>query len=153
YATGCALLSVETFAAVALQSPNCAPSVHVLADGQQDRVYVQHFAQSSNGDWAKASELTIVAFDVWQSSLTAGDWVTGPGLEVFAPRLPAHVQVVERAAWLAEPESLLRLGYRRWQAGEKDDVYALEPIYLRPSAAEIRSQGSRIRDQEQEPDP
>ena len=30
----------------------------------------------------------------------------------------------------------LRLGLARYAAGERDDVWALEPLYLRPSAAE-----------------
>jgi tRNA A37 threonylcarbamoyladenosine modification protein TsaB len=33
-------------------------------------------------------------------------------------------------------ESLLRLALVRWRAGEREDVYALEPLYLRPSSAE-----------------
>ncbi|MCI0642363.1 MAG: tRNA (adenosine(37)-N6)-threonylcarbamoyltransferase complex dimerization subunit type 1 TsaB [Gemmataceae bacterium] len=148
YATGCALLSVETFAAVALQVPQNASNVFVIADAQQDKIYVQHFALSSKGEWAKSAELSIVPFGAWKNTLRAADWVTGPGLEAFAERLPSHVHIAERCLWLPDAESLLRLGCRRWQAKDKDDVYALEPIYLRPSAAEIKSQESRVRSQE-----
>jgi tRNA threonylcarbamoyladenosine biosynthesis protein TsaB len=41
YATGCALLAVDTFAALARQSG--AKLVDVIADAQQERVYAQRF--------------------------------------------------------------------------------------------------------------
>src|SRR4051794_34194529 len=44
YATGCALVAVDTFAAIAMQAlapaANAAGSLDVLADAQQDKVYV-----------------------------------------------------------------------------------------------------------------
>src|SRR5258708_5825883 len=41
YAVGCKLLAVDTFAAIALQTPPGAAKVDVIADAQQDRIYVQ----------------------------------------------------------------------------------------------------------------
>jgi len=38
--------------------------------------------------------------------------------------------------WDPQPESLLRLGLARHQKGERDNVWALEPLYLRASSAE-----------------
>jgi tRNA A37 threonylcarbamoyladenosine modification protein TsaB len=38
--------------------------------------------------------------------------------------------------WEPRPESLLALALRRWAAGERDDPFAVEPLYLRPSSAE-----------------
>jgi tRNA A37 threonylcarbamoyladenosine modification protein TsaB len=50
--------------------------------------------------------------------------------------LPADVNVSDPEAWNPRPESILQLGLTRWQTGERDDVYEVEPLYLRPSAAE-----------------
>jgi tRNA A37 threonylcarbamoyladenosine modification protein TsaB len=44
--------------------------------------------------------------------------------------------VVSPSDWDPRPESILCLGLARYLAGERDDVYALEPLYLRPSSAE-----------------
>src|SRR5207248_2632342 len=44
YATGCALVGVGSFAAIALQAPAAAPTVDVLADAQQGKIYVQRFS-------------------------------------------------------------------------------------------------------------
>ncbi len=49
YATGCALIAVDTFAAIALQAPESVARVDVLADAQQDKVYVQSFARRCRG--------------------------------------------------------------------------------------------------------
>src|SRR5262245_29338184 len=52
YAVGCPLVGVETFSAIALQAPADAVRLYVLADAQQDKVYVQPFARSGpEGGW------------------------------------------------------------------------------------------------------
>ncbi len=62
--------------------------------------------------------------------------MSGPGLHRWAARLPAGVPVVDAGLWDPQAESLLRLGLARYTAGERDDPFALEPLYLRPSSAE-----------------
>jgi tRNA threonylcarbamoyladenosine biosynthesis protein TsaB len=135
YATGCALVGVETFAAVAAQAPPEAGRVDVLADAQQDKVYVQPFARAGGG-WAAQAPLAIRPFAEWMAGRDAGARATGPGLRRWAEKLPTGMPVVDPALWDPRPESLLALGLARYQAGARDDVWALEPIYLRPSAAE-----------------
>jgi tRNA threonylcarbamoyladenosine biosynthesis protein TsaB len=130
YATGCALLGVDTFAAIALQAPPEARTVDVLADAQQGKVYAQRFIQGKGG------ALTIQPFPVWLETLPPAAWVTGSGLEIFSADLPKQVPQVECADWLPRPESLLTLALARFGRGDKDDPFALEPIYLRGSSAE-----------------
>jgi tRNA threonylcarbamoyladenosine biosynthesis protein TsaB len=137
YATGCALLAVDTFAAVALQAPADALDLHVLADAQQDKVYMQGFRRDAVGDdLAASSPLAILPVGEWLLARAPGAWVSGPGLRKHAHRLPSGVQAVEESERDPRPESLLRLGLARYLSGECDDVYAVEPLYLRPSAAE-----------------
>jgi tRNA A37 threonylcarbamoyladenosine modification protein TsaB len=112
--------------------------VDVLADAQQDRVYVQRFARSSDSEWSPQTVLSIEPFGPWLSGRTDDTWLTGPGLRVKGRNWPAETQVVPREQWEPTPESLLALGWRRFQAGEADDVWGAEPLYLRPSAAETQ---------------
>jgi tRNA threonylcarbamoyladenosine biosynthesis protein TsaB len=135
YATGCTLLAVDTFAAVALQAPEEAARLDVLADAQQDKVYVQPFSRTAAGAVA-AAELRIRPFADWLAGREAGAWVTGPGLRRWEDRLPPAVPVVDAARWEPQPASLLQLALPRYQAGERDDLWAVEPLYLRPSSAE-----------------
>jgi tRNA threonylcarbamoyladenosine biosynthesis protein TsaB len=137
YATGCPLVAVETFAAIALQSPAGAGRVDVLADAQQERVYVQEFARDpAGGKWQNVRPLAIVPLAEWLAGRNPDAWASGPGLHAYRSRLPANIPVADSAAWDPQPESLLHLGLERFRAGERDDLWAVEPLYLRPSAAE-----------------
>src|SRR5262245_35637944 len=57
YATGCALLGIETFAAIARQSPEDAQRVDVLADAQQKKIYVQRWCRAG-AKWQAETALT-----------------------------------------------------------------------------------------------
>jgi tRNA threonylcarbamoyladenosine biosynthesis protein TsaB len=136
YVTGCTLLAVETFAALALQAPAEATRVDVLADAQQEKAYIQSFARPQAGAWASTSPLRIQAVADWLAERDRGVWATGPGLRVYGSRLPEATLLVEATAWDPQPESILALGLARYRAGERDDLWTLEPLYLRPSSAE-----------------
>ena len=49
--------------------------------------------------------------------------------------------MVPAELWDPRPESLLVLGLVRLQRGEVDDVWSVEPLYLRASAAEEQWKG------------
>ncbi len=135
YATGCRLLAVDTFAAIARQAPPPAMVVDVIADAQQDKVYVQRYRREGMA-WIAATELAIVHVDESVARLTSEVWVSGPGLEKHRARMPAAVRVVDQAAWFPDAASVLGLGLERWRRGEADEPFKVEPLYLRPSSAE-----------------
>jgi tRNA threonylcarbamoyladenosine biosynthesis protein TsaB len=80
YATGCRLLAIDTFAAVAEQAPADVQRLDVLADAQQDRVYVQSFARGPEG-WRALTPLAIRRFADWLSGRPTNVWVSGPGMD------------------------------------------------------------------------
>src|SRR5262249_5567808 len=131
YATGCALLAVETFAAIAEQAPPEAALLDVLADAQQQNLYVQRWQRAEGGDWQPASSLAIQSVADWVGALAPNVWVSGPGLTVCATQIPAANPLVKPEARDPLPQSLLKAGLRRWHAGERDELWALEPLYLR----------------------
>jgi tRNA A37 threonylcarbamoyladenosine modification protein TsaB len=92
-------------------------------------VYAQRFG-------THPEPLLIVPFEMWLESAIAWNVaVTGPGLETFADRL-AKVRMLPREMWHARPAHLLQIALKRLQAGERDDLFAVEPLYLRASSAE-----------------
>ena len=142
YATGCALLAVDTFAAIARQAPTEARTLDVLADAQQDKVYVQRFGRDAEGGaFTPLTPLAILSVEDWLTGLGAGVWVSGPGLRKHEKRLPPAVRCVAADSLDPKPESLLALGLARYARGERDDVWAVEPLYLRPSSAEEQWKG------------
>ncbi len=141
YATGCALLAIDTFAAIALQAPPKAERLDVIADAQQDKVYVQCFARRETAArWQPLSPLAIQHLPEWLAERDSAAWVSGPALHIHRQRLPEENRVVEAERWDPQSHSLLHLGLTRFRAGERDDFWTLEPLYLRPSAAEEKWQ-------------
>lgn len=139
YATGCALLAVETFAVIAAAAPPQVRRLDVLADAQQERVYVQRFQRSAEGaPLEAATPLRIVSLTEWLATAagTPELAVSGPALAQWAARLPAGLQLLPPSYWEPQPEYLLALASARYQRGERDDLWTVEPLYLRPSAAE-----------------
>lgn len=140
YAVGCKLLAIDTFAAIALQAPPGAAKVDVIADAQQDKIYVQRFERDAPARWSASSALAIQPFPEWLDHFSQCDhldvWVSGPALSKLRDRLPTHCHVVDLEYWNPRAESLLRLGLERFQAGASDDIWSVEPLYLRPSSAE-----------------
>jgi tRNA threonylcarbamoyladenosine biosynthesis protein TsaB len=141
YATGCALVAVDTFAAVASQAPPEVGRLDVLADAQQGKVYSQPFARAADGDWQPLGPLGIEPLADWLARREASAWATGPGLRVHGRNLPPDVPVLTDELWEPQAASLLVLGLRRYRAGGREDVLALEPLYLRPSSAELQWRG------------
>ncbi len=137
YALGCKLMAVETFAAVAQQIPAKADQVDVFADAQQDRVYVQTYRRNSDTlNFAAITDLEILAFEDWLQRPDKSSWVTGPGLKGKESRLPESIQTVAEENRVPTMASLVKLGLQKYSQEQWDDLYSVEPIYLRPSAAE-----------------
>jgi tRNA threonylcarbamoyladenosine biosynthesis protein TsaB len=136
YAMGAVLIAVDTFDAVAAQSPPDVPLLDIIGDAQQDKVYHQQFARQPGNSTAQAvSPLIIVQIPQWLAARDASAWVSGPGLHRFHHRLPPECQI-DSQMWDPTAQVLLQIGLARHARGERDDPYALEPLYLRPSSAE-----------------
>jgi tRNA threonylcarbamoyladenosine biosynthesis protein TsaB len=139
YATGCALIALDTFAVIAAQTPPEVSIVDVLADAQQGRLYVQRFALSGAGAPIPVTPLAILPSADWLAARDPATWVSGPGLR--GQHLPQGIPTVEAARWDPQAETLMRLGLIRYREGTRDDLWGLEPLYLRPSAAEEQWRG------------
>jgi tRNA threonylcarbamoyladenosine biosynthesis protein TsaB len=130
YAAGCALLALDAFPVIAAQAPAGADPIDIIADAQQQKVYLQRFERDE-----PASPLVIRPVADWLADSPA-PWVSGPALRLHLARLPASVRAVDESLREPRVESLLALALKRWRAGERDDLFAVEPLYLRPSSAE-----------------
>jgi len=137
YATGCKLVAVDTFAAIAEQAPAEASSLFVIADALQGHVYLQRFTRDSNG-WHATQELAIERADENVNWLAAGSWVTGPGIKVYANRIPADCLLVPEADREPRIESVFAVGTRMTPL-TREEMFALEPLYLRGSSAEEKA--------------
>lgn len=144
FATGCRLLGIDTFAAIAAQAPADCNRLDVLADAQQDKVYCQPFVRLESR-WTPAGPLEVCPFSDWLQRREPTASVTGPGIEKWDERIPAEVTRLPHETRHPMPASLLQLALDRLSMGEYDDPLSLEPLYLRPSAAEQQWHGRSTR--------
>jgi tRNA threonylcarbamoyladenosine biosynthesis protein TsaB len=140
YATGCQLRAVDTFAAIAEQAPREAQHVWVVADALQKQVYIQRFDRTPAG-WIPFQELCIGAVDEWLNWLPAGVHVSGPGATVYASAIPQDCVVVPEADREPRVESVLAVGFRLAPL-TREELFALEPLYLRASSAEEKAKSA-----------
>ncbi|MBM3997561.1 MAG: tRNA (adenosine(37)-N6)-threonylcarbamoyltransferase complex dimerization subunit type 1 TsaB [Planctomycetes bacterium] len=134
YAIGCPLIAINTFEAIADHAVGfatpAAANLDVIDDAQQGKIYAQRFG-------LHPEPLMILPMAMWlESALAWNVAVAGPGLDKFGPTLPAALRQLSSELWRPRPESLLRLGLARMLRGERDDPFAVEPLYLRASSAE-----------------
>jgi len=155
YAAGCPLIAVPTFTAIALRAPVEASELWVIADGLQGMVYWQRFASLASGGCnppdsremqlnqgaytphSPCSELQLTrAADVLPTA-SPDAWFTGPGVVAFVELIGSRATVAE----LDREPSLLSV-YRAGLARSpvtRDELFALEPLYLRGSSAEEKA--------------
>jgi len=141
YATGCELRAVDTFAAIAEQAPAEAQKLWVIADALQGQIYLQRYARSADGAWAPADNMLIDRVEDWLNWAAAGTWMTGPGVKVYADtNIPPTCPLVPEADREPRVASVFAVGSKLAPLA-REELFALEPLYLRGSSAEEKARG------------
>ena len=137
YATGAALLGIDSMAVLAESAPADALRIATIADAQQGLVYATLFERVAPGAVSAPVRATeILDAHEWASQLPEQTYVTGPGLTRHAKLVGSNAILAPEEHWQPTVQALLSVGWREYQAGRRDDLWSLEPSYLRPSSAE-----------------
>lgn len=136
YAAGCRLAAVDTFLCVAENSPADVDNVYVVGDAQRGELFAGRYARHANGFWTQTEEIAIVNGETWCRARNPGDVVTGTGVEKFKQELSTNCRVLKTEYRSPLATVVARLGERKLETGTGDDLWSLEPLYLRRSAAE-----------------
>ncbi len=113
--------------------------MHVVADAQRGDVYAADFARQARGEpLLRMCESRIESLAGWSSRLGGTGLVLGPGLasSSILAAIPAGTAIADPECHRPRADQLIELARRLWQGGQRDDLHALEPRYLRRSAAE-----------------
>jgi tRNA threonylcarbamoyladenosine biosynthesis protein TsaB len=139
YSLGTPLILVDTFDVIAAQCPDAWDAVWIVDDAQRQELYFGRYVRGSDNRWSLADSRTIRPAQDWLASLPPDDIVIGPGVT----RLPADISSprIIRSADVTIPkaETVCRLAWPRFKAGETDDVWTAAPFYIRVSGAEEKA--------------
>ena len=144
YAVGAQIIGLNTLEVIAAQAPDDqihATSLWAVIDARRQQLFAARFQQTRDGLPPATKPTHLVDKARWLAGLQPGDLVTGPGLEGLQPLLPEGITAVKRGLWSPMASTVGRLGYRHFQAGRRDDVWKLAPLYFRKSAAEEKLSG------------
>lgn len=145
YAASADILGVDTLEVIAAGAPARIEAVFVALDAQRGEVVAQRFARGTDGLMRSTGPASLVEIDAWLKDLEPGVLLTGPILGKIADRVPDHLTVLDREYWAPSAAWVGRVAFRRYSAGERDNVWLLAPRYSRASAAEEKWERRRSR--------
>lgn len=136
YATGCDLIAVDTFQAIAANNSTDVGELSVIADAQRGDIFIGNYQRNSAGSFRRIGEIEIVAAESWFSKLDADDIVSGPGIDKWEDLLRDRCRLIEPERRFPNSEHVANIAADMWKNKELADSWSLEPFYLRRSAAE-----------------
>jgi tRNA threonylcarbamoyladenosine biosynthesis protein TsaB len=136
YAVGADLIGVGSLEALAAQAP-AARRVSAGIDAGRGQVYAGRFDTTGPGLPRALEPIQAIDLAAWQATL-GDDWVTGPILAKLGLTWPIGLRRANEADWDLRAATVGRLAGLRHQAGARDDLWRLAPLYVRTSAAEER---------------
>jgi len=136
YATGARLAAVDTFAAVAENSPAEVDDVWIVADAQRQELYTRRYYRDATTRFVADGSIEIVSSTDWAAARKPGDIINGPGVAKLAPEVSEVCRLLPEASRLPTAAKVAELGELQDGAGSTPDFWKVEPFYLRKSAAE-----------------
>ncbi len=134
------LVAVDTLLAAATAAPADVSEVSAVADAMREEVFVGRYRRSAESEWQRVGEITVQANDDWLESVTRDAAphfaVTGSGLVKLCDRLPTNLRRLDRTEWTPRAANICAIAEQLAARNEFADPFALEPFYLRKSAAE-----------------
>jgi tRNA threonylcarbamoyladenosine biosynthesis protein TsaB len=142
FAADARLATVQSLDVVAHNAGPDESLVEVAFDAARGQVFVGQFRRDGDG-WVATHEVRIVSADDWARSLEPAAAVLGPALVKYRALISPHLRVADESLWWPRAGTVIRLGLTRFRSGPTAPFWTLEPLYLRPSAAEEKRAAGR----------
>lgn len=153
YAVRAEVIGVSTLEAIAAEllpkQVGHAREIHAVLDAQRKELFVGRFQAEAIDDdspdrcgrllLSRAEPDVIMSEENWLAALTPDAIVTGTGLKRLLSRLPATITVATGEQWQPRAATVGKLALSHYARGQRDDLWTLAPVYLRPSYAEEKA--------------
>ena len=138
WTVGADVIALNTLDLLAEAVPPEFARVSIGLDAQRGEVIARTFERGTDGLMAPADETRMLDLEDWVGNVPAGTFLSGPVLAQKARVLPENLPTVPSEFWTPSVVQMGKMGFRLYQAGRRDDIWSLLPIYSRPAAAEER---------------
>lgn len=139
YAAGAPLTAVGSLDVVARNAAS-EERLEVAFDAARGQVFAARFAKeqavASTSEWIAPGGVRIAKAEDWAAACDRSSLVLGPALVKYRAILPAELHVAAPELWWPRAATVAAIGLRQFRAGPLPPYWTLEPVYLRPSAAE-----------------
>jgi tRNA threonylcarbamoyladenosine biosynthesis protein TsaB len=134
YSLGCEVKAIDTFLAVAHQSPTTIDAVTIIGDAQRGDLFVGDFERNDAAEWAPIGKIRIESAQSFENSLAGNESLSGPGLTRYSSQLLDRERLLEDSIYIPSASAICELSAR--EDIPLADCWSLEPLYLRKSSAE-----------------
>ncbi len=146
YATGALLVGLDTLEAIALNAAGEATRIAVIADAQRGDLYAAEWERDCPGGPLRLTKpCQVEPMSAWLRGLGPTAVILGPALESATIRasIPPHRLPADPGPNFPAGQHLIQLALEAHTKGTHDDLWNLEPRYLRKSSAEEKWEARR----------
>jgi len=142
YVTGCPVLGIDTFEAIALNCPPEVSETYVISNAQRGDLFVGKYVKIAENQWQKSDEIRIWAITEFCRSLETGSTINGPGIELIEPAALPKCRLLDpefRQPDAAKVSIITANLLKKHQTADYHsltEIWDLTPYYLRKSSAE-----------------
>lgn len=143
------LIGICSLDALVVQAPEKAQRVVTAIDARKGDVYAAAFERHGEG-WRSIIEASIYTpAELLKLVPSETTYVVGNAAQLLTSLAPKSLDlhaVGSDKDW-PKAESVAELGWQHYQRGRLDDILSLNPVYMRPTAPEIKAGRKRRRTQ------
>ncbi|VAX41188.1 tRNA threonylcarbamoyladenosine biosynthesis protein TsaB [hydrothermal vent metagenome] len=141
YATGCLLVAVDTFLAIASNAPNDIEKIEVISNAQRGELFVGKYIRNSEGNFFRTDEIEMIGTEEFIKSLSSKTTIAGSGVRLIEEEAKKQGDTLQgnilpEEYWQPQATQICLLGEQLIQQNETANPWTLAPHYIRHSAAE-----------------
>jgi len=131
FAHGLPLAGIPTPDAIAAGIAPLSERLAIVLPSRKGEVYAAPY-RNLDGAYQREGKIVAVAIDDFANWAKMLDTVAGPGVPALRQTGLEKFFFLPEMHWQISAAAIARLGARRLQAGDADDLAALEPEYVKP---------------------
>lgn len=138
---GLPLLGIPSLDALAGMCPESSLPVHAIIDAKRGEVYWSSYRYESGMQTRTGEYLALAPQDLVER-ISEETMLIGSGVDVYrdfiVEKRKGLVKFVTPNPQFPSPSAVAALGLQRLKANQTEEIESVEPIYIRPSDAEVK---------------